>query len=278
MKGRELYDWVQDELSTVYPPEEAGAMARILLEEVMGLPFHVILVDPEAQQEPSATLLTALSQLKKHRPLQYVLGRTDFAGLNFRVDERVLVPRPETEELVRWIVDENRLKTPAILDVGTGSGAIAVSLARAIPGAEVSGWDVSLEALEIAMENAEANGVLVRFRQTDVLTEKPSEKYDLIVSNPPYVRESERMVMRANVLDYEPACALFVPDDDPLLFYRKITELATLSLQDGGWLYFEINEAYGPEIVNLLKSNGFSGVELRRDIFDRDRMVRAQWK
>ena len=221
----------------------------------------------------------ALLRLKKQEPIQYILGCTAFYGLTFTVNEHTLIPRPETEELVDWVLsnlhDQDSMLD--ILDIGTGSGCIAISLAKNIPTARVSGLDISEKALEIAKENAVKNQVLVSFCQKDILrTTSLEKKYDVIVSNPPYVRQLEKKAMNANVLDYEPGVALFVPNEDPLLFYRKIAQLAMVSLQTRGWLYFEINEYLSKEMDVLLKDIGFANIEIKKDFREVPRMIKCQ--
>ena len=221
----------------------------------------------------------ALLGLKKQEPIQYILGCTAFYGLTFKVNEHTLIPRPETEELVDWVLsnlhDQDRVLD--ILDIGTGSGCIAISLAKNIPTARVSGLDISEKALEVAQENAVKNQVLVSFCKKDILeTTALKNKYDVMVSNPPYVRQLEKKAMNANVLDYEPGLALFVPNEDPLLFYRKIAQLALVSLQTRGWLYFEINEYLSKEMDVLLKDIGFANIEIKKDFREVPRMIKCQ--
>lgn len=276
MGRKELFERICRELADVYPPDEARAAAWALIEEMSGIGRTEIFLDPRAEIVPPPAFFEALEQLRAHRPLQYVLGTAEFYGLTLRLDERVLIPRPETEELVRRIVGENRGASPRILDVGTGSGAIALALARELPGAAVTGLDISPGALELARENARTNGVEVNFQSLDILTQVPEGQYDLIVSNPPYVRVCERSAMRRNVLDYEPEAALFVPDDDPLLFYRRIASLGRRLLVPGGALWFEINEAFGRETAELLAGMGYEDMALWRDLFGKERMVRAK--
>ena len=221
----------------------------------------------------------ALLRLKKQEPIQYILGCTAFYGLTFKVNEHTLIPRPETEELVDWVLsnlhDQDSMLD--ILDIGTGSGCIAISLAKNIPTARVSGLDISEKALEVAQENAVKNQVLVSFCKKDILeTTALKNKYDVMVSNPPYVRQLEKKAMNANVLDYEPGVALFVPNEDPLLFYRKIAQLAMVSLQTRGWLYFEINEYLSKEMDVLLKDIGFANIEIKKDFREVPRMIKCQ--
>ena len=250
-------------------------MAFVLLEEYAGLSREAIFLDPDAGIEPSSALFDALEQLYTHRPLQYVLGHAEFCGLVFAVNEDVLIPRPETEELVEWISREWKGRPVRILDIGTGSGAIAVALAKKLTEAMVSAVDISEKAILMAAANAAGNAVQVSFAVCDILNGKPEGKFDVIVSNPPYVRHSEQEFMRKNVLDYEPGNALFVPDDDPLLFYRRIAGLGREMLNEGGALYFEINEAFGNETVRLLTELGYSQIEIRADILGKERMVKG---
>ena len=221
----------------------------------------------------------ALLRLKKQEPIQYILGTTEFYGLTFKVNEHTLIPRPETEELVDWVLSNlhDQDSVLDILDIGTGSGCIAISLAKNIPTARVSGLDISEKALEVAQENAVKNQVLVSFCEKDILeTTALKNKYDVMVSNPPYVRQLEKKAMNANVLDYEPGVALFVPNEDPLLFYRKIAQLAMVSLQTRGWLYFEINEYLSKEMDVLLKDIGFANIEIKKDFREVPRMIKCQ--
>ena len=221
----------------------------------------------------------ALLRLKKQEPIQYILGCTAFYGLTFKVNEHTLIPRPETEELVDWVLSNlhDQDSVLDILDIGTGSGCIAISLAKNIPTARVSGLDISEKTLEVAQENAVKNQVLVSFCKKDILeTTALKNKYDVMVSNPPYVRQLEKKAMNANVLDYEPGVALFVPNEDPLLFYRKIAQLAMVSLQTRGWLYFEINEYLSKEMDVLLKDIGFANIEIKKDFREVPRMIKCQ--
>ena len=221
----------------------------------------------------------ALLRLKKQEPIQYILGCTAFYGLTFKVNEHTLIPRPETEELVDWVLSNlhDQDSVLDIIDIGTGSGCIAISLAKNIPTARVSGLDISEKTLEVAQENAVKNQVLVSFCKKDILeTTALKNKYDVMVSNPPYVRQLEKKAMNANVLDYEPGLALFVPNEDPLLFYRKIARLAMVSLQTRGWLYFEINEYLSKEMDVLLKEIGFANIEIKKDFREVPRMIKCQ--
>jgi len=266
-------------LGALYPQEESETFFKILSQEYLKLAAFEIPLN--FQLELTEAQLTrfdhALNRLKKFEPLQYIVGTTEFYGFPFVLSPDVLIPRPETEELVEWIYTDFKDQEWKVLDIGTGSGAIAVSLARVLPKASVTALDVSAKALKIAAENATANAVKVRFIEQDILAcETLAGSYDVIVSNPPYVRDLEKAEIKPNVLNYEPHLALFVPDDNALLFYRKIAELALKALQPKGILYFEINQYLGEQTVSLLKNIGFSKVELRSDFAGNPRMIKAQ--
>jgi release factor glutamine methyltransferase len=268
-------------LQGVYDKEEVHCFFYILCDFFLQYSrFEVSMaLDTIVSAKNITVFEKALLRLKKQEPIQYILGTTEFYGLTFKVNKHTLIPRPETEELVDWVLsnlhDQDSMLD--ILDIGTGSGCIAISLAKNIPTAIVSGLDVSEKALEIAKENAVKNQVLVSFCQKDILrTTSLEKKYDVIVSNPPYVRQLEKKAMNANVLDYEPGIALFVPNEDPLLFYRKIAQLAMVSLQTRGWLYFEINEYLSKEMDVLLKDIGFANIEIKKDFREVPRMIKCQ--
>ena len=270
---------IREALRGIYPDSEALSLAKMLLVEAFG--FSTLELyggkDKEISGKRRDVLDKMLSRLQKNEPIQYVLGKETFCGLDFEVDSNVLIPRPETRELVEWIVADRKLDASCrILDIGTGSGCISISLAKFLSGAEVEAWDISEGALEVARRNAVRNAVEVLFRQQDVLYALPGDtRYDVIVSNPPYITEKEKLDMDANVLDWEPFTALFVPDADPLLFYRKIAELGLSMLNIGGALYFEINRAYGQETVRMLEGLSYKQIELRKDEWGNDRMVKA---
>jgi release factor glutamine methyltransferase len=247
-------------------------------------------LNPEMEMDALQLLRweSVLSELKKEKPIQYILGETEFYGLPFLVNENTLIPRPETEELVAWIIESTKYEVQNtrlnLLDIGTGSGCIAISLAKNLSNAQVAAIDVSEKALVIAKENAKVNAVDVNFIQTDILKvddldQLPTSNFqlpthfDIIVSNPPYVRNLEKVEIKPNVLAYEPHLALFVEDTDALLFYRKIAELALKNLSENGKLYFEINQYLGKETVELLESLGFKNIELKKDIYGNDRMI-----
>lgn len=237
--------------------------------------------EKEISKETVQNFQSALVRLKNHEPIQYIIGETEFYGLPFKVNKHTLIPRPETEELVEWILCEfsnqqSTIKNQQFLDIGTGSGCIAISLAKNLPNSKICALDISEEALKIARENAEMNKVEVNFFQTDILKTKTlPKKFNIIVSNPPYVRELEKKWMQQNVLNYEPDSALFVTDNDPLLFYRAISKLAKQHLQPNGNLFFEINEYLANELTELLKSENFKNIEVKKDIFGKDRMLKC---
>ena len=273
------------ELEKIYSSDEANALIMIILEHYFDIDRIKIAMEPELRLSESEmlTLHFAVKELLKNKPVQYIIGETEFCGLRFFVEEGVLIPRPETEELVNQLVSWSVSQLPSlsfrVLDIGTGSGCIAISLAKLLKNSVVTAVDVSEKASEIAKKNAEANGVNVRFILDDILNPKNPElidnQYDIIVSNPPYVCESEKSEMRANVLDYEPSTALFVSDDDPLVFYKKILEFAHKTLKPNGEVWFEINERFGREMRNLCLDMGFKNVEIIKDFRGRERIVKA---
>jgi release factor glutamine methyltransferase len=268
------------QLSGYYPDDEIRNLYYLASEHLLNYSkIDIHLKGHEAiSNETLEKFIYILNRLRNWEPIQYILGDTEFYGLPFRVDNRVLIPRPETEELVEWIIREEIGRSSDILDIGTGSGCIAVSLAVNLPGANVSAFDISEDALVVARLNAQTNRTRVNFFRFDLLSDKAllPAKYQVMVSNPPYVRELEKAFMRNNVLDYEPDIALFVPDNDPLRYYRSIALFGRKYLQDGGFLYLEINENFPHEMVRLLESAGFYGMEIRMDLNGKARMVRAR--
>ncbi|NLP56671.1 peptide chain release factor N(5)-glutamine methyltransferase [Lutibacter sp. B1] len=270
------------ELSNLYPLTEIQSFFNILIEFKLNLSRVELALQPnlEFSKNEFDFFQEALSKLKKEIPIQYILGETEFFGLKLKVNNKVLIPRPETEELIEWVLKNSKLKTQNsklnILDIGTGSGCIAISLAKNLPNAEVYAIDISSEAIKIAQKNAKINKVSVNFIETDILKiEELQYTFDIIVSNPPYVRELEKEKMHQNVLANEPHLALFVENNNPLLFYDKIADLAKSYLTKNGNLYFEINQYLGKETVDLLKLKGFNTIELKKDLFDVDRMIKA---
>ncbi|WP_298732602.1 peptide chain release factor N(5)-glutamine methyltransferase [uncultured Chitinophaga sp.] len=272
-------------IASLYDTREAANIAHLVMEHITGLSKldRIVYKDRALEAPQQAQLEKAVKALLEQQPVQYVTGTAWFYGMELMVNPQVLIPRPETEELVEWIVQDVRAGGGAaaiqLLDIGTGSGCIPLALKKELPAADVWGIDVSTGALATARANATQQQLEVRFEEVNVLDEKATGAlpvFDIIVSNPPYIKHSEHTVMQQQVLAYEPSLALFVPDDDALLFYRVIAELATRKLSAAGRLYFEINEALGKEVVALLETAGFKNVILKQDIFGKDRMVRAE--
>ena len=290
MKLKELKELFQKELAGLYDVEEIDSFFYILIEHYLGLKRIALALKPEISysKEDLESILKALESLKKQIPIQYILGETEFFGLPFKVNSHVLIPRPETEELVDWILNFEKSESVNnglnILDIGTGSGCIAVSLAKNLNHAHVYALDVSHDALEVAKRNATLNNVSVQFIEANILnpetwnTELKNLKFDIIVSNPPYVRELEKAQMKSNVVNNEPHLALFVENEDPLIFYKAITKYAVDNLTTKGYLFFEINEYLGKPMTQLLKSFNFNGIELKQDIFKKDRMIKGTKK
>lgn len=292
-----------EQLSSIYPQTEIDTFFYYLIEEYLSLQRIDLIMQPDFEITSEKELLfnNAVKRLQKEEPIQYIIGNTEFYGLPFLVDENTLIPRPETEELVEWILNEvNSVEKINILDVGTGTGCIPISLKKNLPNANISAIDVSKNALKKAAENATLNNVIINFIEQDILkttslnviksktelfsTEKESTspknprndvKFDIIVSNPPYVRKLEKAEIKNNVLENEPHLALFVDDNNPLIFYDKIADLAKNHLTKNGYLFFEINQYLGKETVDMLKEKGFTNIELRKDFSGNDRMIKA---
>ena len=280
MKIKEYRTQFIQELTPIYDAGEAESFFYLILEEKNQLKRIDLALRPELDfsEEEMVVWNSILEQLKKEIPIQYLLGKTSFYGLDFEVNESVLIPRPETEELVDWIIESQKSKVKSqkihILDIGTGSGCIAISLAKNITNSQVYAIDVSEKALATANKNAELNNVKVKFINQNILeTEDLRQQFDIIVSNPPYVRNLEKEEIKKNVLDNEPHLALFVEDNDALIFYRKIAELAQKNLSEQGQLFFEINQYLGKEMIDLLEKMNFKNIELRKDIYGNDRMI-----
>ena len=288
MKLKDIQGIFHKELDAIYGKEEVFSFFFICLESFYNISRLQLATDPELSitKEEQEPIFDALERLKQQQPIQYIIGKARFYGELFKVDSNTLIPRSETEEMVDSIIKETvreiglgNLKAPIyILDIGTGSGCIAVTLAKQLPEAEVFALDVSKGALKVAQENAKLNEVKVNFIEADILDTKNIEnqpKFDVIVSNPPYVRELEKKQMRANVLENEPHLALFVEDDNPLIFYKAITEFAEHNLKPEGVLYFEINEYLASETLALVDSYSFNEVEVRKDMFGKYRILKA---
>ena len=272
---------IVNQLSSIYPKPEIESISKLILEKVTGLsPIQVLLNRNKTISAPNlAQIKEIVYRLTQFEPIQYILGETEFYGSLFKVNPSVLIPRPETEELVDWIINDYKHLSPSILDIGTGSGCIPISLVKNLPGASAFGWDISRKALKVATQNALINQVKVKFQCVDLLKTtnlNSNPGYAIIVSNPPYVTTSEKDLMQKNVTQFEPHIALFVADSDPLIFYRKISDLGIKYLNAGGHLYLEINEKLGSETVELLASKGYTNILLKKDINGKDRMIKCE--
>ena len=288
MNIKKFRDYFNKTLKKIYPTSEIDTFLFLLLEEYLNFKRIDVVLKSNFEISPEDLILLKSSTklLEQEIPIQYILGKTEFYGFPFILNEHVLIPRPETEELITSIL-EKVLKTKTfhtnakekqlkILDIGTGSGCIPISLKKSLPFAEITAIDVSNEALTIAKKNTVLNKVDINLTQQDILkTTSLNQLYDIIVSNPPYVRESEKKEIKNNVLNNEPHMALFVEDNNPLVFYNKIAELAKNHLSENGTLFFEINQYLGKETVELIKLKGFNKIQLKKDIFGRDRIIIA---
>ena len=291
---KELKEIFISSISELYPSEEVQSFFNLLSEKYLGLSRIEIVLNSEMKISKNQlfTFEEAIQRLIKFEPIQYIIGETEFYGLQFLVDNNVLIPRPETEELVDWIVKDTNEKNEdrkdlfianesfkTVLDIGTGSGCIAISLAHSLTNTNVSAIDISEGALQIAKQNSQLNKVDVNFEKADILNiddDFSDMNFDVIVSNPPYVREQEKSQIEPNVIKHEPALALFVEDNDPLLFYRKIAQFSQKYLKNEGVLFFEINEYLSKELISMLKTEGFKEVILRKDIFGKARMIKCK--
>ncbi len=268
--------YFQKELGVIFGDREALNWAYLSIEHLLGYSRSDCILN--ANEYVDLDILDKLKDividLKSNKPIQYIIGETNFYGLQFTVNSHVLIPRPETEELVAWALESN---FNSVLDIGTGSGCIAITLAKN-SNAKIYAVDISKHALFIAKENMIKNKVNINFIHQDIFNNKPMPKVDLIISNPPYVLNSEKIYMQNNILDFEPHNALFVPDDNPLIFYKKIINIAKESLFSGGKIFFEVNEKFANEITMMLDYSGFVDIKLKKDINDKDRMIKAIWK
>jgi len=284
----EIKNIFHKELDEIHPVEEVDAFFYSVIEHYLDLQRFTLVLQPEyaITKEEEQPLFETLAQLKKQKPLQYALGEAHFMDMVFKVNEHVLIPRPETEELVQWVLgngwfghglEKHKERGLKILDIGTGSGCIAIALDKNLPNAKVYALDVSEQALKVAAKNAIFNDAKVRFFQKDILEAQLDLEleFDIIVCNPPYVRESEKVEIKKNVKDFEPELALFVPDEDPLKFYKAITAFAKEHLSNSGNLYFEINQYLGKETKALLEAHNFLEIELRKDLFGNDRLLKG---
>ena len=281
---KEFKLFFNEALSAIYPKTEIDSFFFILMEEKLKLQRidTVLKSDFLITEKNLIDLKNIVKRLQKEEPIQYIIGNTEFYGLPFLVDKNTLIPRTETEELVAWVLDEikvltnNKITELSILDIGTGTGCIPISLAKNLTSLNISAIDISPEALLIAEQNAILNKVTIAFIELDILGAKSlPQKYDVIISNPPYVRELEKEEIKNNVLENEPHLALFVEDENPLIFYNKIADLAKQQLSKNGMLFFEINQYLGKETVNMLVKKGFKNIQLKKDLFGNDRMIKA---
>ena len=281
---KEFKLFFNEALSAIYPKTEIDSFFFILMEEKLQMQRIDTVLKPNflITEKNLIDLKTIVKRLQKEEPIQYIIGNTEFYGLPFLVDKNTLIPRPETEELVTWVLDEikvltnNKITELSILDIGTGTGCIPISLAKNLTSLNISAIDISPEALLIAKQNAILNKVIIEFIELDILCAKSlPQKYDVIISNPPYVRELEKEEIKINVLENEPHLALFVADENPLIFYNKIADLAKQQLSKNGMLFFEINQYLGKETVNMLAEKGFKNIQLKKDLFGNDRMIKC---
>lgn len=281
MRLKDIQNTFHSELDAIYANEEVDAFFYRLIDSFYSISRMQLALNKDYKVDDASRVLDALKLLKKENPIQYIIGETEFFGLPFKVNENTLIPRPETEELVEWVMKECANSEINILDIGTGSGCIAISLAKKISNAKVFALDVSKEAIKVAKLNADLNNVEIEFIEADILTIGHVElvsgphKFDIIVSNPPYVREKEKQLMKPNVLNNEPHLALFVKDGNPLQFYEAIIKFALNNLTKNGQLFFEINEYLGRKMIQLLIDNNLKNIELKQDIFKKDRMIKA---
>lgn len=278
---------LKDKLATIYNNREAENITDMVLENITGYSKseRLIYKTKLLNDDQLKKLNNHINELMLHKPVQYVLHEAWFAGMKFYVDENVLIPRPETEELVEWIVQDFKFSIAnlklTILDIGSGSGCIAIALKKKLPFGNVYALDINDKALEITLKNAVANDAEIELIHADILNVDKQQSFsifDIIVSNPPYIKQSEANQMAENVLKYEPASALFVPDENALLFYNAIADFALINLNDNGKLYFEINETLGNEVASLLAAKGFSNIILKKDLQGKDRMISSNFK
>ncbi|MFD0991907.1 peptide chain release factor N(5)-glutamine methyltransferase [Tenacibaculum geojense] len=280
MELKEFRSFFNNQLKNLYPKTEIDAFFFRIVAEKLNLSVTDVFMKDSIKLSDSLVneLQQITNKLLQEQPIQYILGTTEFYGLQFDVNEHVLIPRPETEELVSWVLDhiKNNLTIKNVLDIGTGSGCIPISIKKNASDTNVSAIDISAKALETAIINAKNNNVLIDFIEKDILTSKSlHQDYDIIVSNPPYVRELEKQEIKNNVLANEPHLALFVSNENPLVFYKKIADLALQHLTNNGVLFLEINQYLGQETVNMLKNKGFKNIELKKDLFGNNRMIKA---
>ena len=282
LKLKAIQNKFHEVLDSMYVSEEVDSFFYILIDFYFSISRIQLAMNSDLEVLKTDVIFEALDALKHQKPIQYIIGETEFYSLSFKVNTDTLIPRPETEELVDWVIKEFKTHNSEfrILDIGTGTGCIAISLAKNLPNAKVYALDVSKQAIEVAKQNADLNTIEIKFIEADILNMDPKFdlKFDIIVSNPPYITEQEKQLMKPNVLDNEPHLALFVYDENPLLFYEAITQFAIHNLNENGHLFFEINEYLGNDMIQLLLKNNFENIELKQDIFRKDRMIKASLK
>ncbi len=283
MTIRKAYYYLCSNLTEIYNKKEAANIAELTIEKITGLSKvdRIVYGEKKLNDKQTSLLENYNEQLLKHKPVQYVLNEAWFAGVRFYVDEHVLIPRPETQELVNWIitdcVDNSKINN-SVLDIGTGSGCIAIALKKKLSALNITALDISNEALKIASQNAEANDAIINFITADItqpVETKNLDSFDVIVSNPPYITKKEALSMDKNVLLFEPHLALFVTDENPFLFYESISNFALHHLTNNSFLYFEINESYANEVAQILYQKGFQSIETSKDLQGKDRMIKA---
>jgi release factor glutamine methyltransferase len=280
-----LCEFIKNELNGLYPEREIHSLTDIIISHTLGIPKHEIHIKKEMMPDDTDKLriVEIVGELRLGKPIQYIFGYADFFGLNLHVSPAVLIPRPETEELVKWIIDDQSGKSPVILDIGTGSGCIAIALKKNLLQSRIYACDISDAALKIAEENAKSQKADIVFFHKDIFDDGPinhpkrpaDNLYDIIVSNPPYIPFKEKPFINMNVSGFEPVNALFVPDEDPLIFYRFIASFGLNHLKKNGQIYFEIHESSGPGVKLLLECSGYSNVTIRKDINEKNRMVKC---
>lgn len=278
MNIKELEKEYIQSLNQFYDTEESKSIFYLSATSILKVTQSELLIkkDRILTEKDSDDLTRVLDVLKTGKPVQQVLGETVFYGLPLKINEHVLIPRPETEELVDWVIKEIKEKKETILDIGTGSGCISIAIKKHLPALSFSALDISAEALKVASANAILNGTNIDFIEADILSYSSDKSYDVVVSNPPYIRQLEKADMHKNVIAYEPHSALFVSDDDPLIFYKAISDFAYTNLNPNGYLFFEINEFLWEETLQILIDKGFKNIELKKDMQGKDRMIMAR--
>lgn len=274
--------YIEEKLNLIFSKKEIQFLSALIFEEICEFSkIDMLLKEKKCSISDFEKIKKIIVRLQKNEPIDYILGKTKFYNLDFFVNKDVLIPRPETEELVDLIIKKfDKNKNLKILDIGTGSACIAVTLAKHFQNAEIEAWDISRKALEIAQKNAQKNDVNILFKEKNILTENGTffkKNWDIIISNPPYVRLSEKIMMKKNVINFEPHQAIFVNDEKPLIFYEKISDFARINLKENGYLFFEINEFLADKMIDLLKNKSFKNIQLKKDFFEKNRIIFANY-